>query len=189
MDALMNRAGFRVSVCGQEEIEQLSRDGSHYSLSTGILPSLGARSSRRIKLRRFILSPYDRRYRCTVFYFLGFCFWASFYFVCIYVLSFPRFFYNTFFSFVCVCVFVLYIHIWMNDYIVLLPSCFWICTGFVLFFFNTLIVKARIWIQEVSLGNKKKKKKKKINGASWFVKFLLVTDLLSFEFTNLFLLF
>ncbi|KAL4653985.1 hypothetical protein ACB092_01G345400 [Castanea dentata] len=63
MDALMNRAGFRVSVCGQEEIEQLSRDGSHYSLSTGILPSLGARSSRRIQLRRFILSPYDRRYR------------------------------------------------------------------------------------------------------------------------------
>ncbi|XP_065626457.1 potassium channel AKT1 isoform X2 [Quercus suber] len=63
MDALMNRAGFRVSVCGQEEIEQLSRDGSHYSLSTGILPSLGARSSRRIKLRSFILSPYDRRYR------------------------------------------------------------------------------------------------------------------------------
>ncbi|XP_027916529.1 potassium channel AKT1-like [Vigna unguiculata] len=48
--------------CGQEEIE-LSRDGSHYSLSTGILPSLGAKSNRRIKLRRFILSPYDRRYR------------------------------------------------------------------------------------------------------------------------------
>lgn len=59
----MNRAGFRVSVCGQEEIEQLSRDGSHYSLSTGILPSLGARSSRRIQLRSFILSPYDHRYR------------------------------------------------------------------------------------------------------------------------------
>ncbi|KAK7347465.1 hypothetical protein VNO80_21995 [Phaseolus coccineus] len=49
-------------VCGQEEIE-LSRDGSHYSLSTGILPSLGAKSNRRIKLQRFILSPYDRRYR------------------------------------------------------------------------------------------------------------------------------
>ncbi|XP_047164582.1 potassium channel AKT1 [Vigna umbellata] len=48
--------------CGQEEIE-LSRDGSHYSLSTGILPSLGAKSNRRIKLRRFILSPYGRRYR------------------------------------------------------------------------------------------------------------------------------
>lgn len=59
----MDRARFRGSVCGEEEIEQLSRDGSHYSLSTGILPSLGARSSRRIKLRRFILSPYDRRYR------------------------------------------------------------------------------------------------------------------------------
>ncbi|XP_061345225.1 potassium channel AKT1 [Gastrolobium bilobum] len=51
-----------MSMCGEEEIE-LSRDGSHYSLSTGILPSLGARSNRRVKLRPLILSPYDRRYR------------------------------------------------------------------------------------------------------------------------------
>ncbi|KAJ6698846.1 POTASSIUM CHANNEL AKT1 [Salix purpurea] len=46
-----------------EELEQLSRDGSHYSLSTGILPSLGARSNPRVQLNRFIISPYDRRYR------------------------------------------------------------------------------------------------------------------------------
>ncbi|KAK9947626.1 hypothetical protein M0R45_003241 [Rubus argutus] len=53
----------RVSMCGQEQLD-LSRDGSHYSLSTGILPSLGARSSnRRVKLSRFIVSPYDRHYR------------------------------------------------------------------------------------------------------------------------------
>ncbi|GFS37452.1 K+ transporter 1 [Actinidia rufa] len=61
-----NRGGlFSVSMCGasQQEIEQLSREGSHYSLSTGILPSLGARSNRRVKLSRFIISPYDRRYR------------------------------------------------------------------------------------------------------------------------------
>ncbi|XP_021912106.1 potassium channel AKT1-like [Carica papaya] len=58
-----NRGMFRVSVCGQEEMEQLSRDGSQYSLTTGILPSLGARSNRRVKLRSFIISPYDRRYR------------------------------------------------------------------------------------------------------------------------------
>ncbi|KAL5185978.1 Potassium channel AKT1 [Glycine soja] len=51
-----------MSVCGQDEIE-LSRDGSHYSLSTGILPSLGAKSNRRLKLKPFIISPYDRRYR------------------------------------------------------------------------------------------------------------------------------
>ncbi|KAJ4708332.1 Potassium channel like [Melia azedarach] len=63
MASQRNRGVFRVSVCGQEEIEQLSRDGSHYSLSTGVLPSLGARSNRRVKLRRFIVSPYDRRYR------------------------------------------------------------------------------------------------------------------------------
>ncbi|XP_052200350.1 potassium channel AKT1-like [Diospyros lotus] len=57
---------FRSSIlCGavEQEIEQFSRDGSHYSLSTGILPSLGARSSRSIKLHPFIVSPYDRRYR------------------------------------------------------------------------------------------------------------------------------
>ncbi|XWS26944.1 hypothetical protein CRYUN_Cryun26dG0073700 [Craigia yunnanensis] len=63
MDSLRNRGMFRLSVCGQEEIEHLSRESSHYSLSTGILPSLGARSNRRVKLRRFIVSPYDRRYR------------------------------------------------------------------------------------------------------------------------------
>jgi len=42
---------------------ELSRDGSHYSISSGILLSLGARSNRRVKLRPFIVSPYDRRYR------------------------------------------------------------------------------------------------------------------------------
>ncbi|XP_077211663.1 potassium channel AKT1-like isoform X2 [Tasmannia lanceolata] len=52
-----------VTMCGLEEIDQISRDGSHYSLSSGLLPSLGARSNRRMKLRRFIISPYDRRYR------------------------------------------------------------------------------------------------------------------------------
>ncbi|XP_074373278.1 potassium channel AKT1-like isoform X1 [Apium graveolens] len=53
-------------VCGEEverEIEQISRDGSHYSLTTTILPSLGARSNRRVQLRHFIISPYDRLYR------------------------------------------------------------------------------------------------------------------------------
>ncbi|KAG6487587.1 hypothetical protein ZIOFF_056175 [Zingiber officinale] len=50
-------------MCGIEVEKEISRDGSNYSLSTGILPSLGARSNRRVKLRRFIVSPYDRRYR------------------------------------------------------------------------------------------------------------------------------
>lgn len=56
---------FRVSMCGgAQEIEQISRDGSQYSLSTGILPPLGAaRSNRRIKLPPFIISPYGPRYR------------------------------------------------------------------------------------------------------------------------------
>nr|ABO15470.1 AKT1-like K+ channel LilKT1 [Lilium longiflorum] len=51
-------------MCGHEPAEQeMSRDGSHYSLSSGILPSLGARSHRKAKLRWFIISPYDQRYR------------------------------------------------------------------------------------------------------------------------------
>ncbi|KAL8237023.1 hypothetical protein R6Q59_018104 [Mikania micrantha] len=56
--------GFRVSMCaGAQELEQMSRDDSHYSLTTGILPSLGASTNRRVKLRNFIISPYYRRYR------------------------------------------------------------------------------------------------------------------------------
>ncbi|RRT66806.1 hypothetical protein B296_00013611, partial [Ensete ventricosum] len=51
-------------MCGHETERDLSRDGSHYSLSSGILPSLGGRSNRRVKLRSSIVSPYDRRYRC-----------------------------------------------------------------------------------------------------------------------------
>ncbi|KAK1434704.1 hypothetical protein QVD17_00453 [Tagetes erecta] len=61
-----NNGVFRVSMCGDaDELEQMSREGSQYSLTTGILPSLGATSNRnrRIKLRNFIVSPYDRRYR------------------------------------------------------------------------------------------------------------------------------
>ncbi|KAG6469698.1 hypothetical protein ZIOFF_070628 [Zingiber officinale] len=50
-------------MCDIEAEKEISRDGNYYSLSTGILPSLGARSNRRVKLRRFIVSPYDRRYR------------------------------------------------------------------------------------------------------------------------------
>nr|XP_010925144.1 LOW QUALITY PROTEIN: potassium channel AKT1-like [Elaeis guineensis] len=52
-----------VMMCGKGAEMELSRDGSHYSLSSGILPSLGAMTNRRIKLRRFIVSPYERRYR------------------------------------------------------------------------------------------------------------------------------
>ncbi|CAM8931285.1 unnamed protein product [Rhodiola kirilowii] len=47
----------------QEEIERFSRDESSYSLTTGILPSLGGRTARRNKFRPFIISPYDHRYR------------------------------------------------------------------------------------------------------------------------------
>ncbi|KAK6927489.1 Cyclic nucleotide-binding domain [Dillenia turbinata] len=49
------------------EVERLSigEDGSQLdvSISRGVLPSLGARSTRRFKLRPFIISPFDPRYR------------------------------------------------------------------------------------------------------------------------------
>ncbi|XP_010925257.1 potassium channel AKT1 [Elaeis guineensis] len=55
------------AMCGyeaREEQQELARDESHYSISSNILPPLGARSHhRRAKLRWFIVSPYDRRYR------------------------------------------------------------------------------------------------------------------------------
>lgn len=50
----------------EKEYEQLSRDdASHFSLTGQILPSLGAtaRSNRHVHLRRFIVSPFDPRYR------------------------------------------------------------------------------------------------------------------------------
>ncbi|XP_059460483.1 potassium channel AKT1-like [Corylus avellana] len=64
---------FRGSICGQRgegvggaEDQQPQRDdGSHYSLTAGILPPLGitAFTTRRVKLRPFIFSPFDPRYR------------------------------------------------------------------------------------------------------------------------------
>ncbi|CAH9144307.1 unnamed protein product [Cuscuta epithymum] len=54
---------FGAPMCGVAQETELSRDDSHFSLTTGILPSLGARSSCRVQLRRFTVSPYDRRYR------------------------------------------------------------------------------------------------------------------------------
>ncbi|KAI4379900.1 hypothetical protein MLD38_006139 [Melastoma candidum] len=38
-------------------------DTSRYSLSRDVLPALGGRSDRRVKLRRFVVSPFDHRYR------------------------------------------------------------------------------------------------------------------------------
>lgn len=36
---------------------------TQYSLNNGVLPSLGARSNRVITLSRFIISPFDYRYK------------------------------------------------------------------------------------------------------------------------------
>ena len=47
-------------------------DISHYSLTAGILPPLGniARTTRRVKLRRFIISPFDPHYRFILLSFI-----------------------------------------------------------------------------------------------------------------------
>ncbi|NP_001268010.1 inward rectifying shaker-like K+ channel [Vitis vinifera] len=64
---------------GEEEaIEQLSRDdASHFSVTSAILPSLGARSNRRINLRRFIVSPFDARYRLWETYLVFLVFYTA----------------------------------------------------------------------------------------------------------------
>lgn len=54
------------SVCADKvsDVDPNSIDStSHYSLSNNILPSLGARSTRGVILRRFTVSPFDPRYR------------------------------------------------------------------------------------------------------------------------------
>uniref|UniRef100_A0A0E0LHQ2 Potassium channel n=1 Tax=Oryza punctata TaxID=4537 RepID=A0A0E0LHQ2_ORYPU len=50
---------------GAELTRQLSSTHAspRFSFSSGVLPSLGARSDRHVRLRRFIVSPYDRRYK------------------------------------------------------------------------------------------------------------------------------
>ncbi|KAL2897808.1 Potassium channel AKT1 [Bienertia sinuspersici] len=57
---------FKSPICREnlKDAEPTSVDGSsHYSVSNGVLPSLGARSSRGITLHRFTVSPFDYRYR------------------------------------------------------------------------------------------------------------------------------
>lgn len=65
--------GGRAKEAEDDVADHLSRDGtmSQYSLSKGLLPSLGAnsRSSRDVILRRFIVSPFDPRYRSGFFNF------------------------------------------------------------------------------------------------------------------------
>ncbi|XP_021767780.1 potassium channel AKT1-like isoform X4 [Chenopodium quinoa] len=59
---------FNSPICGKNimevEIDPTSIDGSsHYSLSNGVLPSLGARSNRGAFLHRSTVSPFNHRYR------------------------------------------------------------------------------------------------------------------------------
>ncbi|GAB2284890.1 hypothetical protein Dimus_019343 [Dionaea muscipula] len=55
-------------ICGGKpqfpDMEHLSSDnGSHYSISDSVLPSLGARSHRIVVHKRLIISPFDARYK------------------------------------------------------------------------------------------------------------------------------
>ncbi|RWR72382.1 k transporter family protein [Cinnamomum micranthum f. kanehirae] len=62
MEEKRKRGCFKACIGGSEK-EHLYKEGSHFSISSGVLPPLGARSHGTIKLPRFIISPYDRRYR------------------------------------------------------------------------------------------------------------------------------
>ncbi|CAI9094492.1 OLC1v1030241C1 [Oldenlandia corymbosa var. corymbosa] len=73
---------FNRKMCGGEmvenEIERISRDDkSSHSISSGILPSLGAHSNRKVKLRRFIVSPFDPRYRVWETYLVFLVFYTA----------------------------------------------------------------------------------------------------------------
>ncbi|XAR69360.1 hypothetical protein NMG60_11000908 [Bertholletia excelsa] len=62
------------------EIERLAtNEQSTYSLSlsNGILPSLGAHTRRKAKLRPFIISPFDRRYRCWEYFLVLLVFYTA----------------------------------------------------------------------------------------------------------------
>lgn len=69
----------RSSMCGRggegaEDQQHPRDDGSHYSLTAGLLPPLGATAfkTRHVKLRPFIVSPFDPRYKFTLPPFLSF---------------------------------------------------------------------------------------------------------------------
>lgn len=62
------RLGGGVGGSGEDsgEFEAISRDerlSSVHSLRSSILPSLGAQSTRHVKLRPFTINPLNRRYR------------------------------------------------------------------------------------------------------------------------------
>ncbi|XP_010670706.2 potassium channel AKT1 isoform X2 [Beta vulgaris subsp. vulgaris] len=68
------------SVCADKvsDVDPNSIDStSHYSLSNNILPSLGARSTRGVILRRFTVSPFDPRYRSWEMYLVFLVFYTA----------------------------------------------------------------------------------------------------------------
>ena len=58
---LFGGSNTRVSAGAEHETE--STASKEYDLTPEILPALGARSHYRVKLRKFIISPFDRRHR------------------------------------------------------------------------------------------------------------------------------
>ncbi|KAG0464103.1 hypothetical protein HPP92_020172 [Vanilla planifolia] len=49
--------------CWRKGEMDIGRDASHCSITSGVLPALGERTTRKVKLRPFIISPRDKRYR------------------------------------------------------------------------------------------------------------------------------
>ena len=58
--------GALYTICRNGRVDQdaeRSVGASYHSFSSGLLPSLGARSISHLHLRKYVLSPYDFRYR------------------------------------------------------------------------------------------------------------------------------
>lgn len=73
---------FKNPICGRriKEFEVEIEGSSHYSLSNGVLPSLGARSNRGVLLHRSTVSPFNPRYRLiflstSLYYTIRFVVW------------------------------------------------------------------------------------------------------------------
>ncbi|KNA06432.1 hypothetical protein SOVF_181220 [Spinacia oleracea] len=70
---------FKNPICGRriKEFEVEIEGSSHYSLSNGVLPSLGARSNRGVLLHRSTVSPFNPRYRIWEMFLVLLVFYTS----------------------------------------------------------------------------------------------------------------
>ncbi|KAG0465566.1 hypothetical protein HPP92_019730 [Vanilla planifolia] len=61
-----DKGSFLVPMTCWRKGKWILKDASHCSITSGVLPALGERTTRKVKLRPFIISPRDKRYRAWV---------------------------------------------------------------------------------------------------------------------------